>query len=82
MFVLQAKQSWKEGDSMKLVSKSIRVNPALWNHVRGIALQRGLTMQTLVDRMLTCYSVRSDWQERVDQAITTSLNKQEKKERG
>jgi predicted DNA-binding ribbon-helix-helix protein len=62
---------------MKLVSKSIRVNPALWNHVRGIALQRGLTMQTLVDRMLTCYSVRSDWQERVDQAVTTNLNKRD-----
>jgi len=57
---------------MKLVSKSIRVNPALWNHARGIALQRGLTMQTLVDRMLTCYSVRSDWQERVDQAVNTN----------
>lgn len=59
---------------MKLVSKSIRVNPALWNHVRGIALQRGLTMQTLIDRMLTCYSVRTDWQERVDQAVITNLN--------
>ena len=78
MFVLQVKQYWKEDDSMKLVSKSIRVNPALWNHVRGIALQRGLTMQTLVDRMLTCYSVRSDWQEKVDQAITTNLNKRDK----
>ncbi len=42
--------------------------------MRGIALQRGLTMQTLVDRMLTCYSVRSDWQERVDQAVTINLN--------
>jgi hypothetical protein len=59
---------------MKLVSKSIRVNPALWNHVRGIALQRGLTMQTLIDRMLTCYSVRTDWQERVDQAVIINLN--------
>ena len=67
---------------MNLVSKSIRVNPALWNHVRGIALQRGLTMQTLIDRLLTSYSVRSEWQERVDQAISTNLNKQEKKERG
>lgn len=77
MFVLQLKQSQKEEQSMKLVSKSIRVNPALWNHVRGIALQRGLTMQTLVDRMLTCYSVRSDWQERVDQAVTTNLNRRD-----
>ena len=77
MFVLQIKQSQKEEQSMKLVSKSIRVNPALWNHVRGIALQRGLTMQTLVDRMLTCYSVRSDWQERVDQAVTTNLNRRD-----
>ncbi|MGD8227386.1 MAG: hypothetical protein PVI20_06370 [Desulfobacteraceae bacterium] len=59
---------------MKLVSKSIRVNPALWNHVRGIALQRGLTMQTVVNRMLTCYSVRSDWQDQVDQAVTTNSN--------
>ena len=63
---------------MKLVSKSIRVNPALWNHVRGIALQRGLTMQTLVDRMLTCYSVRTDCQERVDQVVTTNLSKADK----
>ena len=60
---------------MNLVSKSIRVNPALWNHVRGIALQRGLTMQTLIDRLLTSYSVRSEWQERVDQGISTNLNK-------
>ncbi len=63
---------------MNLVSKSIRVNPALWNHVRGIALQRGLTMQTLVERLLTCYSVRSDWQERVDQAIITSPHRQKR----
>jgi hypothetical protein len=78
MFVLQVKQAWKEGKFMKMVSKSIRVNPALWNHVRGIALQRGLTMQTLVERLLTCYSVRSDWQERVDQAITTNLDRQKR----
>ena len=77
MIVLQNKQSWKKGKSMKLVSKSIRVNPALWNHVRGIALQRGLTMQTLVDRMFTCYSIRSDWQERVDQAVPTNLDKRD-----
>ena len=77
MIVLQNKQSWKKGKSMKLVSKSIRVNPALWNHVRGIALQRGLTMQTLVDRILTCYSIRSDWQERVDQAVPTNLDKRD-----
>ena len=64
---------------MNLVSKSIRVNPALWNHVRGIALQRGLTMQTLVDRMLTCYSVMSDCQERVDQTITTNVNNADKR---
>jgi predicted DNA-binding ribbon-helix-helix protein len=62
---------------MKLVSKSIRVNPALWNHVRGIALQRGLTMQTLVERILTCYSVRSDWRERVDQAVPANLDKRD-----
>ena len=79
MIVLQVKQSLKDGVVMKLVSKSIRVNPALWNHVRGIALQRGLTMQTLVDRMLTCYSVRSDCQERVDQAVSTSLSMGDKK---
>lgn len=64
---------------MNLVSKSIRVNPALWNHVRGIALQRGLTMQKLVDRLLVYYSVRSDWQESVDQPIRTSPSKQKRK---
>jgi len=63
---------------MNLVSKSIRVNPALWNHVRGIALQRGLTMQTLVERLLTCYSVRSDWQEKIDQVITAKRDGQKR----
>ena len=63
---------------MHLASKSIRVNPALWNHVRGIALQRGLTMQTLVDRLLTYYSVRPDWQEKADQPRTTDFRKRKK----
>ena len=64
---------------MNLVSKSIRVNPARWNHVRGIAVQRGLTMQTLMDRLLVYYSVRSDWQESVDQPINTNPNKQKRR---
>jgi predicted DNA-binding ribbon-helix-helix protein len=61
---------------MNLVSKSIRVNPALWNHVRGIAVQRGLTMQTLIDRLLIHYSLSSDWQEKADQPTTTESKKQ------
>jgi len=69
----------QSGEAMNLVSKSIRVNPALWNHVRGIALQRGLTMQTLMDRLLVTYSVRADWQDSVDRPVTTSHKKQKSK---
>jgi hypothetical protein len=36
-------------------------------------------MQTLIDRLLVYYSVRSDWQESVDRPVTTSHKKQKSK---
>jgi len=40
---------------MGKVTKSIRMDPELWNKARAKALTEGMTMQDLVDRLLKEY---------------------------
>jgi hypothetical protein len=40
---------------MSLVSKSIKVDPELWQKARAKALTEGQTMQDLIDRLLREY---------------------------
>lgn len=40
---------------MKIVSKSIRIDPDLWQQARAKALGEGMTMQDLITKLLTEY---------------------------
>ena len=40
---------------MKLVTKSIRVDPELWRDVRAKAISKDMTMQDLINKLLKQY---------------------------
>ena len=40
---------------MEKVTKSLRVDPGLWQKARAKALLEGMTMQDLVEKLLTQY---------------------------
>jgi hypothetical protein len=40
---------------MDKVTKSVLINPDLWQKARGKALSEGMTMQQLIDHLLTEY---------------------------
>jgi len=55
MYIFTSKTSKKGGVKMEKVAKSIRIDPELWRKARAKALTSRLTMQDLIEKLLSDY---------------------------